>query len=190
MSLTLQETRWKSATVRAAESVEVSKVVNRIMEHADRYKAVDALVGVPWYVIAALHNMESGGSFDCHLHEGSPLTGRTRFEPKGRPIKGNPPFTWEESAVDALHFDSMEKVDWSRLDATLYACERYNGIGYLRYHPDVPTPYLWAKTSIEMPGKYVADGKWSSTARSEQVGIAAIFKVMEYRGILDFSKLK
>ncbi len=187
--MTLQRTRWNSAHVLSEQSAAVSKIVDRIMASADRYKATDALTGVPWYVIAGLHNMESGGSFARHLHEGSPLTGRTKYVPIGRPAKGSPPFTWEESAEDALKYDALDKVDWRLLDATLYACERYNGTGYLRYHPDVPTPYLWAKTSIERPGKYVADGKWSSTARSEQTGIAAIWKVMEYRGILDFSKL-
>lgn len=190
MSTSIQQSRWKAATVPTSSLAAVGKIVDRIMADADRYKAVDALTCVPWYVIAGIHNMESSGSFSRHLHEGSPLTGRTKFVPKGRPLTGNPPFTWEESAIDALRYDAMEKVDWASLSATLYACERYNGVGYLRYHPETPTPYLWAGTSIERPGKYVADGKWSSTARSSQLGIAAIWKMMEQRGILNFSRLK
>ena len=186
---TVQLDRWQAATVDARHTFEAAQIANRILASQARYRVVDGASHVPWYVIAGLHNMESGGSFRHHLHEGSPLSGRTRYVPKGRPVAGKPPFTWEESATDALAYDNLGSVRWASLDATLYACERYNGTGYLRGHPTVPTPYLWAGTSIERPGKYVADGKWSSTARSSQIGIATIWKVMESRGVLDFSKL-
>lgn len=186
----LQRTRWNAAAVEPRWAKTVQTTVNRIMANKGRYVAVDDKTAVPWYVIAGLHNMESTGSFRHHLHEGSPLTGRTRWIPKGRPKTGSPPFTWEESAIDALLYDRMGDAEWASLSATLYACERYNGTGYLRYHRSTPTPYLWAKTTIERPGKYVADGKWSSTARSGQVGIAAIFKQMEASGILRFSRLR
>jgi lysozyme family protein len=187
---TLQENLWEKATVSPAKAHEARRIVDRIMAAKARYEAVDADTNVPWYVIAGLHNMESGGSFRHHLHEGSPLTRRTRYVPKGRPKTGSPPFKWEYSAKDALLYDRLDRVDWSRLHDTLYACERYNGTGYLRYHPSTPSPYLWAGTSVERPGKYVADGKWSSTARSSQLGISAVWKTMEARKILDFRKLK
>ncbi len=186
---TVQEARWKAATLTPLAAFEAGRIADRVIANRARYAAVDAASGVPWYAIAGLHNMESGGSFRHHLHEGSPLSGRTRYVPKGRPTAGKPPFTWEVSATDALEFDHMGRVEWSALDATLYACERYNGTGYLSNHPAVPTPYLWAGTSIERPGKYVSDGKWSSTARSSQVGIAVIWKTLEARRILDFSTL-
>ena len=99
-------------------------------------------------------------------------------------MAGKPPFTWEFSATDALTFDNLQSVRWPSLDAALYACERYNGTGYLRNHPETPTPYLWAGTSVARPGKYVADGKWSSTARSSQIGIAAIWKILESRKLI------
>ncbi|MGB2185108.1 MAG: hypothetical protein ACPH5P_00365 [Akkermansiaceae bacterium] len=168
----------------------VDKVVRRILLHRKRYTAVDADTGVPWYVIAGIHNMESSGSFRHHLHEGSSLNGRTRWVPKGRPVNGNPPFTWEESARDALAYDQMHEKRWAYLFDTLWAVECYNGTGYWRYHREVPTPYLYAKTSIERPGKYIADGKWSSTAVSKQVGVGAIWKRMEQKGLLTFSQLK
>lgn len=187
---TLQEARWKSATLAPVKAFEAGRIVDRIMTNSARYKAVDATTAVPWYVIAGLHNMESGGSFRHHLHEGSTLAGRTRDVPKGRPKTGKPPFTWEVSATDALAYDNMGAVRWSHLDATLYACERYNGTGYLRFHPETPTPYLWAGTTVERPGKYIADGKWSSTARSGQIGIAALWKTMESSGIVNFTQLK
>lgn len=186
----LQVTRWDAAKVNRAKVAEIDGIIDRIMANKGRYDEVDRKVGVPWYAISSIHNMEADGSFRCSLYEGSPLTVRSRFEPKGRPTWGSPPFRWEDVAVDALKYDKLDKVAWAKLNDTLYAIEVYNGTGVLKYHPDVPTPYLWSGTSIYIRGKYVADGKWSSTAISGQVGVAAIFKRMEERGILNFSKLQ
>ena len=187
-SQTLQLDRWKRASVPPHREKAVDAIVDRIMANRGRYVAVEKKTGVPFWVIAALHNMEASGSFAKHLHEGSPLTARTRWVPIGRPKTGKPPFTWEESAVDALAYDKMGSKLWSSLDAALYACEAYNGTGYLKYHKDVPTPYLWAGTTIERPGKYVSDGKWSSTARSAQTGVATIWKRLQYRGAVKIPK--
>lgn len=186
----LRVQRWKQAKVEPRHKPKVDKIARRILLNRKRYEAVSKDTGVPWYVIAGLHNMESSGSFRHHLHEGSPLKGRTRWVPKGRPKTGKPPFTWEESADDALKYDRMGDVRWDRLYDMLWAIECYNGSGYWRYHRSTPTPYLYAKTTIEKPGKYVSDGKWSSTAISKQVGVAAIFKLLESRKVLDFSDLK
>jgi len=40
--------------------------------------------------------------------------------------------------------------------------------------------YLWAGTNLEKPGKFVADGKWSATAVSSQIGIVPILKELRY----------
>lgn len=186
----LRVQRWLKASVKSNYNSQVDKVVRRILLHKYRYKRVQYTTGVPWYVVAGIHNMESGGSFHHHLHEGSPLTGRTRYVPKGRPLWGKPPFTWETSALDALYYDKMTTKDWSYLFDTLWAVECYNGTGYWRYHRDVPTPYIYAKTTIERPGKYISDGKWSSTAISKQVGIGAIWKRMIAKDHLCFNDLR
>jgi lysozyme family protein len=165
-----------AAKVEARKKHSVDAVVRRIVQNKNRYQAVESKTNVPWFVIAGLHNMEASGDFSRHLHEGSSLKWRTKYIPKGRPKTGNPPFTWEYSAIDALYYDSMQKKNWCKLGAALSACEGYNGWGVAKYHPSVPTPYLWAATTIEKPGKYIADGKWSPTARSKQIGIAAIWK--------------
>lgn len=178
---TLQEARWRTAAVRASHQPRADVIASRIIAYRHRYETVADRTGVPWWVIGGLHNMEADGSFTKHLHEGSPLSGRTRWVPKGRPVAGKPPFPWEISAVDALKYDRLDQVNWRSIDATLYACERYNGTGYLRFHPSVPTPYLWAGTNLYTRGKYVADGKWSPTAISAQTGIAAIWKRLESR---------
>lgn len=178
----LQVARWRAAYVLPHRVKAVSMVADRIVSFRSRYKAVGSVTGVPWGVLASLHNMEASGSFSKHLHEGSSLQWRTRWIPKGRPKTGNPPFTWEYSAIDAMQYDNMGARDWARLGPLLTAVENYNGSGYRRFHPTTPSPYLWSFSSVERPGKYVADGKWSSTARSGQVGVVPILKELERRG--------
>ena len=174
--LTLQEQRWKDATVRTSKQSTVRWTTKQIERNKSRYKNLEKDTGVAWWAIAVLHNMECSLSFNKHLHNGNPLTKRTYWVPKGRPKNGNPPFSFEESAKDALYYDNMHKVDWKDLTKSLDAFEGYNGWGYRKYHKDVPTPYLWSFTTIYTKGKYVSDGKWSSTAVSKQVGVCAILK--------------
>ena len=174
----LNASRYARATVPKHRVHEVQVIVARIERDHARYAAVSQATGVPVRVICGLHNMESGGSFNHHLHEGSSLRWRTKYVPIGRPKDGTPPFTWEFSAKDALFYDKMHLKQWSDLGESLNAVEFYNGRGYSRFHPETPSPYLYAATSVERPGKYVSDNKWSPTARSKQVGIAAIWKVM------------
>ena len=171
--------RWKSATIPKHRLHEVQVIAKRIEANKARYEAVSKQCGVPWHVIASLHNMEASGNFTKHLHEGSSLKWRTKYVPKGRPLTGTPPFTWEYSANDAMRYDKMHLKNWNSIGPALSACEGYNGWGYAKYHPYTPTPYLYAATSVERPGKYVADGKWSPTARSAQIGVAAIWKVLQ-----------
>jgi len=171
--------RWQSATIPKHRLHEAQVIAQRIERNKARYEAVSRSTGVPWHVIASLHNMEAGGDFTCHLHEGSSLKFRTRDEPKGRPLPpANPPFSWEVSAIDAMLFDRMHLKNWQEIGSALTAAEYYNGSGYARFHPATPSPYLWAGTSVERPGKYTSDGHWSPTARSSQIGVAAIWKVL------------
>lgn len=184
----LQVRRWNSAKIQPYRKHEVKVIADRVLKNRARYAAVAGKTAVPWFVICAIHNMESGGSFACHLHEGSPLTGRTRFVPKGRPKDGSPPFSWEVSAVDAMEFDKMGDKNWKRLGPSLTAVEFYNGSGVARYHPDVASCYLYGGMTgdygVGKPGRYVSDGRWSSTAVSSQIGVAAVWKELEQRGAI------
>ncbi len=177
--LRLQLLRWESAKVRPEWTARVDAAMTRFNSTKDRYERVTSMRrnGVPAIVVFTLHGRESTWSFACHLHEGSPLTHRTRYVPKGRP-PGNPPFTWEVSAEDALYKlkDLENRVDWKSLPNVLQAIEAFNGLGYQRYHPETPSPYLWSGTTIYFRGKYVADGKWDRFAVDKQIGCAAILK--------------
>ena len=111
---------------------------------APRYETVGKALGTPWYVVGLIHTMEASGNFGAHLHNGDPLSARTTHVPAGRPKTGTPPFTWEESATDALTMQGFPAwKDWS-VPGTLYKLEGYNGWGYHDHHPDVNTPYLWS----------------------------------------------
>ena len=176
--VTLQSQRWDSAEIRVEKQSEVRWTVKKIERNKDRYETISKSSGVPWQFVACLHNMECGLRFDQHLHNGDPLTKRTWQVPAGRPKIGKPPFTFEESALDALQYDKMDKVQWKDLTKSLDAIEGYNGTGYRKR--GLPSPYLYAGTSVERPGRYVRDGVWDSKAWSNQLGIVPILKELHF----------
>jgi lysozyme family protein len=138
-------------------------------------------------VISVLHNLEASGDFSRHLHNGDPLTARTVHVPAGRPRSGQPPFSWQESAVDALEYDGLTSVtDWS-IEHLAYLFEGFNGWGYRLYHPHVKSPYLWSFSNHYTRGKYVGDGKWSETAVSQQCGAMVLLKRIEQGGHIRFT---
>ena len=123
--------------------------------------------------------MECSGDFKKHLHNGDPLTGKTTHVPKNRPLQGQPPYTWEASAIDALSINGEKNVKDRSLPAVLYRFELYNGMGYRQYHPKVKSPYLWSFTTAYVKGKYVADGKFDPNAVSQQIGVVCYLKAMK-----------
>jgi lysozyme family protein len=140
---------------------------------------------VPWFFIGLLHAMECSLSFKKHLHNGDSLDGRTWQVPAGRPKSGDAPFSFEESAVDALEYDKFAgKTDWP-LAMMLYRMERYNGMGYRKKFA-IASPYLWSFTNHHVRGKYVADGKWDPTALSKQIGAAVMLRDLVDRKVVSF----
>ncbi|MBI1938712.1 MAG: hypothetical protein HYS25_11400 [Ignavibacteriales bacterium] len=99
---------FNACIIRNERLHEAEKVVNRIIAGKNRYELVSSQLNIPWYFIAAIHNMESSQNFNSHLHNGDPLTTRTVHVPAGRPTNGNPPFTWEQSAIDSLQFQKLD----------------------------------------------------------------------------------
>lgn len=146
-----------------------------------QYQRVEAATGVPWHFIAATHALEASFNFRAHLHNGDfPLSARTRQVPSGRPSVWLPPSDWESSAKDALGLlGYVGQTDWS-LERTLYRLEAYNGLGYRKR--GVPTPYLWSFSNHYDRGKFVADGRFSATAKSQQCGAAVMLKLLQDSG--------
>lgn len=167
--------RMRAASASAARKIQAGRL---------RYNAVEAVTGVPWWIVGIIHQMECGGSWEQHLHNGDSLKARTWQVPAGRPkappANGGSVYSWEESAIDAILYDKLDKVpEWSP-ERICFVLEGYNGWGYRRHHPDVLSPYLWSGTNHYTRGKYVADGRWSATAVSGQPGaISILFALVE-----------
>ncbi len=170
------ELLYESCLCRPKRKARVGALVKRITANRARYQKVGKAVGIPWYVVGIIHSLEASGDFTRHLHNGDPLTARTVHVPAGRPKTGKPPFTWEQSAIDALRGRGLGAwTDWT-VPGTLYQLEAYNGFGYRDHHPNVPSPYLWSFSNHYTRGKYVADGRFSPAAVSQQVGAALLLK--------------
>lgn len=144
------------------------------MKGIGKYQLVAAKTGVPWQVVAVIHGMECGFSWSKHLHNGDPLTARTVQIPRGRPTTGTPPFSWVESAVDALIYDGLDDVEWDDLEESLESIERYNGLGYRKR--GINSPYLWSGTQHYKQGKFIKDGVYSDAAVSKQLGVVPLLK--------------
>ena len=156
--------------------------VSRLTKFKQTYVDTGAPLGIPWWFIGIIHGMECGLSFTTHLHNGDPLTKRTVQVPKGRPATGTPPFTWRDSARDALMLDGYHhETHWS-VPRALFLWEKYNGFGYRRR--GVPTPYLWSFSNLYRAGKFTSDGSFAADAVSKQCGTALMLKQLSARGLL------
>ena len=107
---------------------------------------------------------------------GATKTALGLFAPAGRPLAGTPPFTWCQSARDALMQKGYHQIDDWSVAHMLYLLERYNGMGYRRR--GVPTPYLWSFSNVYEKGKFVADGRFDAEAVSRQCGAVPMLKAV------------
>jgi len=168
---------WSTMTVRPEKRAAVDAIARKLIASKDTYEAVEDETGVPWFVIAALHERESDADFSTYLGNGQPLNRVTTIGPKGR----GPFTTWEEGAKDALEYDGLDQVDdWSP-ERACFEIEKFNGFGYRNRR--VPSPYLWSFTNHYGGGKYVRDGVYSPSAVDKQAGaIPVLRRVMELDG--------
>lgn len=168
---------FNSLTFKPWAQAEVARITGIIHRNLRAYEEIERSSGVPWRIIAAIHNMECSLNFERHLHNGDKLTARTVRVPAGRPIAGKPPFSFHDSAVDALAMKFTGWTDWS-IPAVLYKLEGFNGYGYRK--KGVNSPYLWSGSQHYAKGKYVSDGKYDPNAVSKQIGVALILKALGY----------
>lgn len=166
--------------VHPAKEPELALAARRLFTNKIRYQAIEAKTTVPWFVIALIDEMEAGGGCRKHLHNGDPLSARTVQVPRGRPpTPAVPPFSWEESAIDALTYDGLDlvasSVGWS-IERLCYQLEGYNGWGYRM--KGVPDPYLWSYSDQYSCGRYVSDGVYSASAVSNQPGAMPILRAL------------
>ena len=153
----------------------------QLLKNQSKYRDVGlSLNRMPWAMVGVIHAMECGFNFACHLHNGDPITSRTKHVPAGQPQTGAPPYSWENSAIDALNGAGLNTVtDWS-VPHMLYLLEKYNGFGYRKMGK--ATPYLWSFSNLYEKGKYVADGRFDPEAVSKQCGAGVMLKVLLDQG--------
>src|SRR5262249_47251576 len=138
------------------------------------YQRLETATGVPWWVIAVIHERESGQKWDRSIAQGDPWNKKSVNVPRGRgPFK-----SWHDAGYDALvncpPYASRWK-DWS-IGGALTLLELYNGLGYENHH--VASPYLWSGTDQYDHGKYLSDGKYNASAVDKQLGCALLIKRM------------
>ena len=164
--------KWDSMEIKPSVLPIVDSIARRCIANKKRYQAIEKQIGVPWQFIAVAHYRESNLNFGCNLHNGEPLSVRTRLVPRGR----GPFASFEESAVDALTMrgKQYDKVtDWS-IERQAFLLEGYNGFGYQGRSGG--NPYLWGGTNHYRIGKYIRDGVFSGTFYDPQLGVMPILK--------------
>ncbi|WP_316181400.1 hypothetical protein [Bradyrhizobium sp. SZCCHNRI1009] len=163
--------RWQQVKL----TRDFSAVVRRLAASEARYQVVSAQTGVPWYVIAVIHERESSQSWSASLAQGDLWDRVSIHVPAGRgPFK-----SWEDAAVDSLANCAPYAArwkDWS-IGGTLTLLEQYNGLGYFRR--GVPSPYIWAGTDQYRSGKYVRDGVYDPAVVDRQLGCAGLLLAMK-----------
>lgn len=165
---------------------QIEHVVSLALLNQDLYQTVSKTSNIPWPLIAAIHFRESNQKFNCHLHNGDPLSARTVHAPAGRPLTGSAPFSWTESAIDALS-EVWRPILWD-IPSCLGFLEHYNGLGYQKHR--VNTPYLWDFTDQYTSGLYASDGIFEPELKESRPGCVAILHYLEKGGIsLDFSSM-
>src|SRR5262249_991812 len=125
---------WDRAQIAAGKLEGARKIARAIIANRGRYAAVEAATGGPWFMIGPIQGREADLDFATHLHTGDSPKAPPRHVPAGRPARGNPPFQWDASAIDALTMapHELQKVKAWSVERILYETEKYNGWGYLK----------------------------------------------------------
>jgi lysozyme family protein len=166
--------RWSQMKI--IRGAEFDRVASRLVGSGakSRYKEIEAATGVPWPVVAVIHEREASQNFLASLAQGDPFDRASTHVPKGR----GPFPSFKAAAIDALTncapFAAQWK-DWS-VGGALTLLEQYNGIGYHRR--GLPSPYVWAGTDQYVSGKYVADGVFDPSVVDKQLGCAGLLNAM------------
>ncbi|XUM22233.1 hypothetical protein ACRAVF_00980 [Bradyrhizobium oligotrophicum S58] len=113
--ITTNAQKWQVARL----TRNISATAQRLIAAKARYQAVSKRTGVPWPIIAVIHERESSQSWSRSLAQGDPWDRVSVHVPAGR----GPFASWEDAAVDALVNLRAARgalaglVDWRRLDA-------------------------------------------------------------------------
>jgi len=169
---------WQALVIMPEHAATVEADARKVVEHKDAYQAVEAATGVPWWVVGIIDMMEGGGGADTNPCNGQTLKRRTTNVPEGRPPAPlEPPFTFQQAAVDAMTYMGFDKIKTWTIDVVSWVFEKQNGFGYRRYH-HMRSPYLYGFSNLEQPGRYVTDHNFDPAAPNRQAGALAILKAI------------
>jgi lysozyme family protein len=182
------ETLWKVVKILPSRLAEVNKVAVRLCGASAkaRYQEIEKATGVPWFVIAVIHEREASQNFDCQLGQGDPLGSISVNKPRGMgpyfDHPTDPPLhdAFYRCAVQTLQSTppfAAKWKDWTE-GGTLTLLILYNGTGYWDFHNHQPSPYDWGATDQETIGKYAADSIYDPTLWDKQIGCAAMLLQM------------
>jgi lysozyme family protein len=92
--------RWGAMKVTTASMPLIEQVDHRLTAASakSRYQTVSDATGVPWFIIAVIHEREASQSWKASLAQGDPWDKPSIHVPRGR----GPFESWEEAAIDAL----------------------------------------------------------------------------------------
>lgn len=166
--------RWNAASVTPGLIHLIDGVSHRLVDAKQRYVTVEGKTGVPWAVIAVIHERESSQSWQASLAQGDPWNRASIHVPAHR----GPFPSWEAAAMDALVVCPPHAAHWNdwTIGGALTLLEQYNGTGYAAH--GLPSPYLWASTDQYTKGKYIADGHFDPNTVDHQIGCAALLARM------------
>jgi len=166
--------RWRDHHVIGSLVPLIHSVATRLVAAKSVYQGVEASTGVPWAIIAVIHQRESSQSWRASLAQGDPWNAPSIHVPAHR----GPFVSWSAAAVDALEICPPYAARWTdwTIGGALCLLEQYNGLGYAQR--GLPSPYVWASTDQYIKGKYVSDGHFDPDAVDHQLGCAALLSEM------------
>ena len=163
--------RWRAAKVIRTG---FDSVAMRLVGAKARYLGIQKRTGVPWFIVAVIHEREASQNWDRSIAQGDPWRSESVHVPKGR----GPFQSWEEAAFDALQNCAPYAAKWKDWSAggAMTLLEEYNGLGYA--NRGVPDPYIWSGTDQYVRGKYVADHIYDPNEIDHQLGCAGLLLAM------------
>ncbi len=174
---------FRTCAIEPSKFEELRDIVDELTMHKALYNDIGRRTGVPAMLVAALHERECSHNFSEHLHNGDPLDRPTVNVPENRPPWAGP-FTFLESALDALSIKHPEKVPRWDIPHVLWFAERWNGFGYRineKHGGKVWSPFLWGWTNHHRMGKFVSDHNFSPTAEEGQPGIVPLLMMLGWK---------
>jgi lysozyme family protein len=149
-------------------------VAQRLVSGKARYATIETRTGVPWFIIAVIHEREADQDWSANIAQGDPFNEVSVHVPQGR----GPFDSFEDAAYDALTNCAPHAARWTDWTAggALTLLEMYNGLGYAAR--GLPSPYVWSGTDQYHSGKYVRDGVFDPNVVDTQLGCAGLISSM------------